>query len=188
MSTETEIKVEIQNPEDFCARLQALKPLLVSARHFEDNHLFDFPDKTLLSRGCLMRIRHAGGDSVLTFKGPPKKDGIFKIREELETGLDDGRTAHEILQRLGMREWFRYQKYRREFELDTVVVAVDETPIGNYAELEGSETAIRNLARRLDIGQSRFLRNSYYSLYLEDCRLKGRIPGEMVFNVSISEP
>ena len=181
MSTETEIKVEIQNPEDFCERLRTLNPRVISSRHFEDNRLFDFPEKSLLSRRCLVRIRQAGEKSVLTFKGPAKENGIFKTREELETGLEDGITALEILQKLGLREWFRYQKYRREFELDTVIVAVDETPIGNYAELEGSETAILELARKLDIGQTRFIRNSYYSLYLEDCRLKGKTPGEMVF-------
>ena len=181
MSTETEIKVEIQNPEGFCARLQAFNPRVVSIRHFEDNRLLDFPDKALKDRRSLVRIRQAGKRTILTYKGPPKEKGIFKTREELETGLDNGTIAIEILQRIGMREWFRYQKYRREFALDLVIVALDETPIGIFAELEGSETAICDLARKLDIEQSRFIRDSYYSLYIENCRLKGKPPGDMVF-------
>ena len=181
MSTETEIKVEIQNPEDFCGRLRALRPRIISKRHFEDNQLLDFRDKRLQSAGSLIRIRQAEGKAILTFKGPAKEGEVFKTREELETGLDDGILAMKILERLGMRKGFRYQKYRREFKLDMVIVAVDETPIGNYAELEGSETAIYELARRIGLEESAFLRDSYYSLYLADCRLKGKTPGNMVF-------
>ena len=181
MSTETEIKVEIQNPEDFCGSLQVFQPRIISARHFEDNYLLDFPDKTLLSAKSLFRIRQAGEKAILTFKGPPKEEGIFKTREELETGLDDGTLALQIFERLGMSEWFRYQKYRREFEVSGVIVAVDETPIGNYVELEGSETAIYDLARRMELEESRFIRHSYYTLYLDNCRLKGEAPGNMVF-------
>jgi adenylate cyclase class 2 len=80
-----------------------------------------------------------------------------------------------------MRVTFRYQKYRREFALDEVHVTVDETPIGNYAEFEGSEDGIRALARRMEIEESRFLRLSYYSLYLEYCREAGKVPEFMVF-------
>ena len=181
MGTETEIKIEIQNPEDFCGRLSAFRPSIISNRHFEDNQLLDFPDKLLQSSGSLIRIRQAEGKTTITFKGPPKEGGVFKTREELETGLDKGIVAMEILERLGMRKGFRYQKYRREFQVDAVIVAVDETPIGNYAELEGSETAIYELARRMGLEKSRFLRHSYYSLYLADCRLKGNAPGNMVF-------
>jgi len=181
LSTETEIKVEIQNPDDFCAKLQSFNPRVVSSRHFEENHLLDFPDKALKDRRCLVRIRKAGERATLTYKGPPKENGIFKTREELETGLDNRTIGIEIFQRIGMSEWFRYQKYRREFALDAVIVAVDETPIGIFAELEGSEKAICDLARKLDIEQSRFIRNSYYALYLEHCRLKGKPTGNMVF-------
>jgi adenylate cyclase class 2 len=181
LSTETEIKVEIQNPEDFCGRLTAFSPHIISIRHFEDNQLLDFPDALLQSVGSLLRIRQAEGKAILTFKGSPKEGGVFKTREELETGLDDGILAMQILERLGMRKGFRYQKYRREFKVDTVIVAVDETPIGNYAELEGSETAIYEFARRIGLEKSGFLRHSYYSLYLADCRLKGKTPGNMVF-------
>lgn len=80
-----------------------------------------------------------------------------------------------------MRPVFRYQKYRREYGVEGVRVAVDETPIGNYAELEGSEEAIRALARALSFPEKSFLRSSYHSLYLEFCRQKGVAAGHMVF-------
>ncbi|NLT34236.1 MAG: class IV adenylate cyclase [Acidobacteria bacterium] len=181
MSIETEIKVEIGEPEAFCRTLDALGATPVSARHFEDNRLFDFPDGRLVAQRCTLRVRIAGGRATLTFKGAPRAGGVFRVREELETGLGDGATALEILGRLGIRPVFRYQKYRREFALDGVLVAVDETPIGNYTELEGSKEAIRALAHALSFSEDRFIRASYHALYLEFCRREGTAPGGMVF-------
>jgi adenylate cyclase, class 2 len=181
LSVETEVKVKIENIADFCRRLQSLNPIALSSRHFEDNYVLDFPDQKLQTSHCLLRVRFAEGRNILTFKGSPRPDGIFKSREELETKLENGATMLEVLKRIGMRIYFQYQKYRREFELDGVHVAVDETPVGNYAEFEGSEEGIRNLADKMDITESRFLRSSYFSLYLEYCRTKGETPGLMVF-------
>ena len=158
-----------------------MNPEVLSARHFEDNHLLDFPDQRLASGQCLLRIRFADGIYVLTYKGPPRPEGIFKIREELETKLEDGAILLEVLERVGMRICFRYQKYRSEFLLDDTHIAVDETPIGNYVEFEGSEAQIQALAGKMGIAEAQFLRSSYHSLYLEYCREKGETPTFLVF-------
>ena len=120
MSIETEVKIEIEDPEDFCRRLHGLGAVPVSSRHFEDNHLLDFPDHRLGSNRCLLRIRFAGKQAYLTYKGPPRPEGIFKTREELEISLEDNATSLQIFERIGMLVDFRYQKHRREFVLDDV--------------------------------------------------------------------
>jgi len=181
LSTETEIKVKIEDIEGFCLQLNALNPLVLAERHFEDNYLLDFPDAKLQSGRCLLRIRFANGGGLLTFKGPPRPDGIFKTREELETGVQDAAAMLQVLERIGMSVCFGYQKYRREFALDQVHVAVDETPIGNYVELEGTEDGIRALAHKMGIPETQFLRLSYYSLYLEHCQRTGEVPAFMVY-------
>jgi adenylate cyclase class 2 len=182
VSIETEIKIKIGDPADFCRRLEILGPDILSARHFEDNLLLDFSDEGLQARQCLLRIRLTSGKhGILTFKGSPRPDGIFKTREELETGLEDSSTALQILEGIGMHVGFRYQKYRREYSLEGVHVAVDETPIGNYVEIEGDEAGIRNLAGKLGFNETQFVRMSYYSLYLEYCRERGETPHFMVF-------
>jgi adenylate cyclase, class 2 len=181
VSIETEIKIKIGDAEDFVRKLLALDARIQATRHFEDNYLLDFPDQRLKSSQCLVRVRYARDLAFLTYKGPPRAAGIFKTREELETRLEDGSVTLKILEQLGMQAWFRYQKYRQEFELDGVQIAVDETPVGSYVEFEGSEEAIHSLAAKMGIDSSRFLKVSYYALYLDQCRQKGKTPGPMVF-------
>jgi len=181
LSTETEIKIRIEDPEDFSRQLNTLNPRTLKTRHFEDNYLLDFPENKLQSNRCMIRVRCTPERSLLTYKGPPEENEVFKTREEIETGLDDGGKTIQILERLGLRVWFRYQKYRREYRVDNVVVAIDETPIGNYAELEGSESGIYDLARKLNIAELEFMRHSYYALYVEECRLQGIPTKNMVF-------
>lgn len=181
MSTETEVKVKIDDAGDFCRQIEKLNPTVLSARHFEDNRLLDFLDRRLGSSQCLLRIRSAEGKHLLTFKGPPRPEGIFKTREELETMLEDGDVLFQVFERIGMRVSFQYQKYRREFGWGGVHIAVDETPIGNYAEFEGSEAGIREVAEKMGIAEAQFLRSSYYTLYVEYCRAKGKAPEFMLF-------
>jgi adenylate cyclase, class 2 len=181
LGTETEIKIIIADPEFFCLRLQRLNARLVKARHFEDNRILDFPDGRLQDSRCLLRIRNANDQAILTYKGPARTEGIFKVREELETGIEAGEVGMQILERLGMSVCFRYQKYRREYGVDDVMVAVDETPIGNFSEFEGSEAGILDLARKMRIDPSQFLRASYYSLYMAFCEKAGKTPESMIF-------
>jgi len=181
VSTETEVKVKIEEAEDFIGQLQTLKPEILSVRHFEDNHLFDYPDGRLRACHCLIRVRYAQGECKLTFKGPPRAESVFKIREELETKLENGEILCRIFEKVGLRKWFRYQKYRREFQLEGVTVAVDETPIGDYVEFEGHEEKIYALARKMRVDPDRFLKDSYYALYMQYCQQKNMVPGDMVF-------
>ena len=88
------------------------------------------------------------GKSRLTFKGPVQP-GLMKIREELETVVGDGDILLRVLKELGLHIWFRYEKYREEFAHEDVIVAIDETPVGIFVELEGSEPGIASMAEAL---------------------------------------
>ncbi len=190
MEKETEVKVELADREAIQRRIEMMLARESAARHFEDNFVLDFKDGRLGAQRCLLRIRETANASLLTFKGPPADSAVFKIREELETGIADGKVLLEILVRLGLRVAFRYQKYRREYRLaplgsggPTVHLALDETPIGDFLEIEGEEDGIRRTAEALGIPASGFLRDSYYSLYLHHCKTKGLKAGFMLFPV-----
>lgn len=192
MATETEVKIRIDDPDAFAPVLARAAVERVAPRTFEDNFVLDFPDDRLRREGCLLRVRQSGGAALITYKGPAAPGTVFKIREELETAVQDSETTLEIFRRLGMDVRFRYQKYRTEYALEVpgrncgaVRVAYDETPIGTYVELEGEEAAIRAAAAQLEFPQSAFLRDSYCTLYLEHCRRHALNPTHMTFRDSL---
>jgi len=121
------------------------------------------------------------GKSLVTFKGPVQPSEM-KLREEMETVVGDGPLLLKIFEDLGFRVWFRYQKYREEFALEDVIVAVDETPVGTFVEIEGGDRGIAEFALALGRGPSDYLLDSYRRLYTQDCERRGvRTSGMMLF-------
>lgn len=185
---ETEIKLEVQSLPELKQRLVRLGFRVSEPRHFERNILFDFPDFRLWKARCLLRLRRAGKKWLLTFKGAPAKSRRYKIRGEIETGIEDGSSAQGILEDLGLCPAFRYEKYRtvyspNEGRLRTggAVLVCDETPIGNYLELEGPRRWIDEVARRLGYGPKDYITASYASLHRQKCQARGKKPGDMTF-------
>ncbi len=188
MAIETEIKIRLSDPAAFLRKISAMEHSELSDRHFEDNYLLDFSDGRMYARMSLVRVRLTGKKSWITYKGPPRAGGIFKTREELEVAVEDGTIALHIMENLGMQVTFRYQKYRQEYALavpdrqgESVHVALDETPVGCFAEFEGSEEGIRAVAAAAGFDESMFLRSSYYSIYVQSCIERGETPSHMLF-------
>ena len=188
MAVETEIKIQLTDLAEFRNRLQILAPRLLCGRHFEDNFVLDDSDGSLRSRMCLLRVRKTKGKESVTFKGPPLSSALFKSREEQETAVESADVILRILEQIGLEVWFRYQKYREEYTIAVsqgpipeLKVTLDVTPIGDYAELEGSEQGIREVAAKLGLSESQFLRDSYHALFTQYCMERGEDPGHMVF-------
>ena len=95
--------------------------------------------------------------------------------------VGDGEEVVTILRQLGFRPWFRYQKYREEFALDDVIVAVDETPVGTFVEIEGGDRGIHETAEALGRSPSDYLLDSYRRIYLNHCEACGVAPADMLF-------
>ena len=91
----------------------------------------------------------------------------MKLREEDETARRRRRGPAEIFEELGLHVWFRYEKYREEFSHDDVIVAIDETPVGVFVEIEGCEQGIETAAAALGRSQADYILDSYRSLFLQ---------------------
>ena len=100
------------------------------------NTLYDLPGEVLRDRKELLRLRKYGPDWTLTHKSG-KKIGRHSSRVELETIVGDGKKMDLILRALGYAPSFRYEKFRAEWTDGKGQVVVDETPIGNFCEIEG---------------------------------------------------
>src|ERR1041385_7329371 len=102
-------------PEAARASLARLGASLERPRHFEDNLLFDDAARSLAARGHVLRIRRVDGRGVLTFKGPRRIVEGIKSREELELEVGEPDALQTIVEALGFRPVFRYQKYRETY-------------------------------------------------------------------------
>jgi adenylate cyclase class 2 len=176
MPVEREIKLRFASVDEARAQVLALGVAPLRGRRLQDDALLDTVDGQLRSRSSTLRVRRDGGRSVLTFKGPPQP-GPMKLREEFETVVGDGPALLAILHALGLHVWFRYEKYREEFAAEDVVIAIDETPVGVFVELEGGEAHIARLAEALGRGRAEYITDSYRELFVA-AREARRISGE----------
>lgn len=168
MPVETEIKFRIDNLAALAERLQAAGFRLQTPRSFESNVLYDTCDRQLRARTELLRIRSYAGHWTLTHKRPPTdspSEDRHKHRIETETAVADGDALAQIFLSLGLTAAFRYEKWRTEWTDGVGHCVVDETPIGNFAELEGSAPWIDRSAALLGVSPAQYLTLSYGRLF-----------------------
>jgi adenylate cyclase class 2 len=194
-STEIEVKLPVSDRK---AMLRLLKKLNATGgdRMHEKNTLFDTAAGALASEGRLVRIRllhsaPAGRSgrsgrrvpvgAVLTYKGPVRDDRAaggfpdarYKIREEHELRVEDGEALARVFQGMGLKPRFRYEKYRTTFRLPRVpgvLVELDETPVGDFLEIEGQDAAIDRAAAMLGYTPADYITKSYGELFVEHLR------------------
>ena len=210
MREEIEIKLPVPDVDALRARLKRLRAREISPRTHEMNTLYDTPNQNLRRRGQLIRMRIERPASsfrrkrpsediaaVLTYKGPPhpsrkprrtvRNTGIrahFKIREEAEVAVAGAGEMARILRSLGLHPSFQYEKFRTTYALPDIrglKIELDETPVGIYIELEGRTASIDRAARLLGYARQDYLKVTYGSLYLAQCRRQGRKPADMLF-------
>ena len=177
---EVEIKFRIRDPRALRRKLRESEFRLLTRRMHEMNTLYDLPGQPLRKRGDLLRLRNYGSEWVLTHKAKGK-EGRHKTRVEVETKVGDGTKMQAILLALGYRPTFRYEKFRAEWSDSKGHIVVDETPIGNFGEIEGPARWIDQTARRLGIRPSDYITQTYAGLFF-DWKRSTRSPAkEMTF-------
>ena len=207
---EIEIKLRVQDVSALRSRLKHLRAREISPRTHESNTLYDTPRQDLRRHGRLIRLRIEqlassfvkrppieNTPAILTYKGPSRvsaharKTGgnskirrHFKIKEEAEVWVARADEMASILRLLELHPMFRYEKFRTTYALPGVCglkIELDETPIGIYLELEGPLAGIDRGARLLGYARKDYLKETYGSLYLADCRRRGLKPRDMLF-------
>ena len=178
---EREIKLRFSSADEAREAVIATGATPLHGRRLQEDALLDTDDEQLRRQRCVLRVRMENGKSRLTYKGPVQPS-VMKVREELETVVGDGEVLLRVFRELGLHVWFRYEKYREEFAHEDVIVAIDETPVGVFVEIEGSEQGIAEMTRALGRTPADYLVDSYRSLFLqhrEECGLTG---SDMVFD------
>ena len=191
MYKETEIKLPIDDLGGAIRGVEALGAQIVLARHMEDNVLFDQNDGRLAKERMLLRLRTVSTAdpsqtelrAILTFKGSPETVEGIKQREEIECEIIGADNITEIFARIGFKSSFRYQKYRTVYGLPNVQldICIDETPIGNFFELEGEILRIHEFATKLGYNRDDYITQSYASIYYRWCQKTGSQEPHMLF-------
>ena len=177
---EIEIKFRVVDIRALGRKLRAVGFRIVTPRTHEMNTLYDLPGEVLRGRQQLLRLRQYGSEWTLTHKAK-KKTGRHSSREELETVVADGKKMDLILRALGYAQSFRYEKLRAEWTDGKGQVVVDQTPIGNFCEIEGAPRWIDATAKKLGVKPADYITQNYAGLFLEWKARAKSIAEEMTF-------
>jgi adenylate cyclase class 2 len=184
MPVETEIKFRVDDLAAVSRRLEAAGFRLQTPRSFESNVLYDTPDRRMRARTEILRIRNYAGRCLLTHKRLPDAglgEDRHKHRIETETEVSDGDALAQVFFSLGLVAAFRYEKWRTEWEDGQGHCVVDETPIGDFAELEGSAEWIDRTAQRLGIQTAQYITLSYGRLFDQWRQQQGSLAQDLTF-------
>ncbi len=164
---ETEAKFYVRDLERIRSFLQSVNARLVQARVLEKNLRFDLPDGSLRAGRRVLRLRN-DREARLTYKGENKNTRGVLSREEIEFIVGDFEKAKKFLEALGYQQIFYYEKYRTTYELDKILIMLDELPYGNFVEIEGEkEETIEILARKLNLNWDATIERSYSALFAD---------------------
>ncbi len=178
---EIEIKIKISQLDALKKKVVNYQFQILEPRFHEYNLVFDTHDRILKGRGHLLRLRKQGGKAIVTFKSPPEiPSQTYKVREETEVSVSDFENMKKIIHKLGFEPVFIYEKYREIFIKNDIKLMIDETPIGNYLEIEGEGPEIDRTASLLGYSKKDYIIESYRSLYLKH-KNKAERQNHMIF-------
>jgi len=164
MTQEVEIKFRAADLRALARKLRLAGFRVITPRTHEMNTLYDLPGEVLRNRHELLRLRKYGSEWTLTHKSG-KKTARHSSREELETRIDDGKKMDLILRALSYTPSFRYEKFRAEWTDGKGQVVVDETPIGDFCEIEGPPRWIDTTAKKLGVTAADYITANYAGLF-----------------------
>lgn len=162
---EEEIKYSIGDFETFRARLKEMGFTCIKPREFERNYVLDQASGYLRGKNILFRLREEGAKGILTVKVNPRVEGGMKVRDEYEVKVASPQQLLKMLQLLGYQVVFIYEKYREIWEKDQIHCCLDETPIGNFLEIEGEVEQVQVIEKQLSLPKEKGITLSYGDLF-----------------------
>ncbi len=142
---EIEVKILGIDIDKVVARLEELGAKKLFAGLLSCVH-FDTASRTLGGNGRLFRLRRWEGEEgfpskfEICFKGPKEVVEGMKVREEIESTVEDGALFGTMMTRLGYEVTLDNDKRRQSFELDGFHVDIDEYPeVPPYLEIEAND-------------------------------------------------
>jgi len=162
---ENEVKFYVRDLVQVEEHLGSLGAELLHPRSHEFNLRFDTHDRHLTQSFQVLRLRQ-DQHTHLTYKGPSDPLSEVSSRREIEVEVNDFAATRRFLEALGYEVSITYEKYRTTYRYKTVELALDETPMGNFVEIEGATAAlIQKTAKELKFNWHARIKSSYLALF-----------------------
>lgn len=174
---EIEVKFFLACKELFEKRIKESGATLIQPRTHEFNLLFDNQTRDLSQKSQILRLR-VDNKVRLTFKGKGNyANGVLK-RKEFEIIVNSFETTQTLIEALGYKAFWVYEKYRTTYDLNCVSITLDELPFGNFIEIEASSVdEIKAISKKLNLNYRKRILDNYRQLFLKaQLKLDIKIP------------
>jgi adenylate cyclase class 2 len=176
---ETEYKFKIEDVNKIKSYLTTMVAPTYE-RQYQKNVMFDNSQELMQKTNGRVRVRQLGdtGRKALTYKKPlSSKNGAKReVEHEIEF-LDLHGNIENILKAMGFLPTSSYERYRTEWRINNVLVALDEYPFANFLEIEGKPQDIQAMAQKLKLDISLALTDPADTLF-QKWRADVGLPGK----------
>jgi adenylate cyclase class IV len=134
--------------------------VITYAGRLEDRR-WDTPDRALLAKDHVLRVRtyrnEAGVRAELDWKGPTRREGGYKLRDELEAGIVDPDVLGEILSALGYEVSIAIDREIVQYDLGGTMIRFERYPrMDDLVEVEGEPEEIERAIAILGLPRDGF--------------------------------
>jgi predicted adenylyl cyclase CyaB len=157
---EVEVKSVVDDVDRCRAAVERAGGTVVFAGRLEDRR-WDTPDRAMFAKDHVLRVRvYRGGGQLraeLDWKGPTRRDGTYKLREELGTSVGDPEALAAILTELGYEVSIAIDRVIVQYDLAGTMVRFEHYPrMDDLVEVEGTPEQIEQAITVLGLARDGF--------------------------------
>jgi predicted adenylyl cyclase CyaB len=157
---EVELKSVVDDVEQRRANVERAGATVVYAGRLEDRR-WDTADRALLAKDHVLRVRtyrsDAGVRAELDWKGPTRREGGYKLRDELETKVGDPDALGEILTALGYEVSIAIDREIVQYDLEGTMIRFERYPrMDDLVEVEGEPADIERAIAAIGLPREGF--------------------------------
>jgi predicted adenylyl cyclase CyaB len=122
---------------------------------------YDLESRALSAADEVLRVRRyesrQGTSTFLDWKGPTETKDVYKVREEISTGVEDYAALSSILANLGLVVAREIDREIAQYELGTATIRFETYPrMDTLVEVEGEPEAIESAIDALGMARGEF--------------------------------
>ena len=169
----SEIKIEIKDPEEIIYKLREKSAILVGGAK-EITTRYDFKENELEKKGKYIRTR-TGFNNIISVKEKiTDNNEEILTRNDIEVEISNIKNMKYILKSIGLIPKFQMEKYRLKWIFNGNTINLDELFFGCYMEIHGSKEEIWKIINELELDKKNIIVGTYWDIF-EEYKIKNLI-------------